>query len=120
MNLSTFFTKVIGEKKEYRQAKARLDALPDPYATAANALHRYLLYYGGVTDGDTIVQMFVDFTDLWERAAVDEVPLRAIVGDDPVEFAELFAQSYAGKHWIDKERTRLIKTFQELEGDEPQ
>ena len=33
--------------------------------------------------------------------------MREIVGDDPVEFAETFAQAYAGKRWIDKERARL-------------
>ena len=49
------------------------------------------MYYGGVTDGDTLITMFGDFADLWERAAVDGTPVRAIVGDDPVEFAETFA-----------------------------
>ena len=49
------------------------------------------MYYGGVTDGDTLVTMLGDFTDLWERAAADGTPVRAIVGDDPVEFAETFA-----------------------------
>jgi DNA-binding ferritin-like protein (Dps family) len=96
------------QKKQYRQAKARLDALPEPYRTAADALNRYLTYYGGVTDGDTMVQMFVDLADLWERAAVDGTTVRGIVGEDPVEFAETFAQAYTGKRWIDKERRRLI------------
>lgn len=97
------------QKKQYKQAKARLDALPEPHLTAAAALNRYLLYYGGVTDGDTMVQMLADLADLWERAAVDGTPVGDIVGDDPVEFAEAFAQAYGGKRWIDKERTRLIE-----------
>jgi len=84
-----------------------MEALPEPYRTAAKAFARYFLYYGGLTDGDTLVTMLGDLTDLWERAALDGTPVRAIVGDDPVEFAESFAQSYAGTRWIDKERARL-------------
>ncbi|GAA1520267.1 DNA-binding ferritin-like protein (Dps family) [Agromyces terreus] len=99
------------QKKQYKQAKTRIEALPEPHRSAASALNRYLMYYGGVTDGDTIVQMFVDLADLWERAAIDGTPVSAIVGDDPVEFAEAYAQAYGGAQWIDKERTRLVKAI---------
>ena len=105
----------LAQKKQYKEAKARLEALPEPYLTAATALNRYFMYYGGVTDGDTIVRMFVDLADLWERAAIDGTPVREIVGDDPVEFAETFAQAYGGKQWIDKERARLTKAIEDAE-----
>ena len=106
------------QKKQYRQYKARIEALPEPYRTAAKAFERYFMYYGGITDGDTLVKMLGDFADLWERAAADGTPVRAIVGDDPVEFAETFAQAYSGKQWIDKERERLTKTIDSLAGDD--
>ncbi|GAA1316799.1 DUF1048 domain-containing protein [Leucobacter albus] len=95
------------QKKQYRQHMARLDALPEPYGDAAKAIQRYLTYAGAAEDGDTLVTMIGDHVDLWERAAVDGTPVRAIVGDDPVEFAETFAKAYSGKQWIDRERTRL-------------
>ena len=103
------------QKKQYRQATARLEALPAPYREAAKALNRYFNYYGGMTDGDDIVQMYLDLADLWERAAVDGTPVRDIVGADPVEFAETLAASYGGKHWIDKERARLIAAVDSAE-----
>ncbi|MER7796562.1 DUF1048 domain-containing protein [Microbacterium sp. NPDC096154] len=103
------------QKKQYKQDKRRIDALPEPYGAAAKAMHRYLMYYGGITGGDTLVAMFTDLADLWERAAADETPLRQIVGDDPVEFAESFAQAYAGERWIDKERARLTKSIEDAE-----
>jgi len=103
------------QKKQFRQYKARIEALPEPYGGVTKALQRYLMYYGGVTDGDTIVKMFGDLADLWERAAADGTPVRAIVGEDPVEFAETFAQAYTGAHWIDKERARLTKSIEEAE-----
>ena len=68
------------QKKQYRQYKARIEALPEPYGTAAKAFQRYFTYYGGFTAGDIIVAMMGDFADLWERAAADGTPVRAIVG----------------------------------------
>lgn len=102
-----FVTGSLEQKKQYRQYKARMDALPEPHKTAATALHRYLMYYGGVVDGETSVVMMGDLVELWERAAADGASVRDIVGGEPVEFAEAFAQSYEGAHWIDKERARL-------------
>lgn len=103
------------QKKQYRQHKARVDALPEPYRAVARALERYLMYYGGVTDGETLVTMSGDLVDLWERAAADGTPVRAIVGDDPVEFAETFAEAYTGTRWIDKERARLTAAIDDAE-----
>jgi DNA-binding ferritin-like protein (Dps family) len=106
------------QKKQYKQYKARIEALPEPYGSAAKAFQRYFMYYGVVSDGDTLITMFGDFAELWERAAVDGTPVRAIVGDDPVEFAETFAQAYTGRQWIDKERARLTKAIEDAERQE--
>ena len=106
------------QKKQYKQYKARIEALPEPYGTVAKALQRYLMYCGSVTDGETILKMFGDFADLWERAAADGTPVRTIVGENPVEFAETFAEAYSGAHWIDKERARLTKTIEDAERGE--
>ena len=106
------------QKKQYKQDKARIDALPEPYATAAQAMHRYFMYYAGITDGDTLVTMFGDLADLWERAAADGTPVRDIVGADPVDFAETFAQAYGGTRWIDKERSRLVQAIDDAEREE--
>lgn len=103
------------QKRRYKRDRGRIDALPEPYRVAAKALERYFMYGAGITDGDTAIRMFDDFTDLWERAAADGTPVREIVGDNPVEFAETFVQAYTGKHWLDKERARLTKAIDDAE-----
>jgi DNA-binding ferritin-like protein (Dps family) len=103
------------QKKQYRQDRARIDGLPEPYGTAAKAMHRYLTYFGGITDGDALITMHTDLADLWERAAADGTPLREIVGEDPVEFTEAFARTYMDKQWIDKERARLTQAIDDAE-----
>lgn len=32
------------QKKQYKQDKARIDGLPAPYASVAQALHRHFMY----------------------------------------------------------------------------
>lgn len=115
MNWIETITGSLEQKRRYRQYRGRLEALPEPYGTAARALQRYFMYFGGVTDGETVLRMMVDHVELWERAAADGTPVRAIVGEDPVEFAEAFVQAYSGAHWIDKERARLTRAIDEAE-----
>ena len=106
------------QKKQYRQYRARMEALPAPYADVAKAIYRYFMYNGGLVDGDTIITMMGDFVELWERAAADGTPVREIVGDDPVDFADAFAEAYTGKRWIDKERARLTEAVDAAEAQQ--
>ena len=108
------------QKKQYKQYQRRLEALPEPYRAAAKAVQRYLMYAGGVVDGETLVTMNGDLVDLWERAAADGIPVRDIVGENPAEFAEDFARAYTGTQWIDKERARLNKAIDDAERGEPE
>ncbi|TPX03201.1 DUF1048 domain-containing protein, partial [Schumannella luteola] len=100
---------------QYRQYRAGIDALPEPYKAAAKAADRYLMYAGGITDGETLVRMLADLLELWQRAVADETPLHDIVGDDPVEFVEAFRDAYSATEWIDKERTRLRSAIADAE-----
>ena len=113
-----FLTGSLEQKKQYRQYKARINALPEPYRGVAKATERYLMYTGFPTEGDVMMTLLGDFADLWERAATDGTPVRDIVGDDPVEFAETFAAAYDATQWIDKERARLNKAVSDAEKGE--
>ena len=95
------------DKKRWRQYKARKDQLPAAYRTAIDGLERYLTYAGAIVKGDVLMQMMEDLADLVEGAAADGTPIRDVVGDDPVEFAEMFIANYSDGQWIAKERTRL-------------
>ena len=67
--------------------------LPTNYRTAIEALERYLTYFGAITKGDVLMSMLEDLADLFEQSAANGTPNRAIVGDDPVEFAEEFLRN---------------------------
>jgi DNA-binding ferritin-like protein (Dps family) len=106
------------QKKRYRQYKARTKQLPASYRTAIDALDRYLMYFGSITRGDTLVSMLEDLADLFEQSAADGTPIREIVGEDPVEFAETFLQNYSEGQWINKERERLTKAIDRAAGED--
>ncbi|MFT4212620.1 MAG: DUF1048 domain-containing protein [Microbacterium sp.] len=116
--MASWLDKIFGsrdQKRRWRELKARMDALPDPHRASAKAVLRYLMYSGGITDGETIVTMMADYVELWERAVADGTPVREIVGDDPSAFAESFVEAYSGRKWIDKERARLDKAIRDAE-----
>ncbi|MFE5835360.1 DUF1048 domain-containing protein [Arthrobacter sp. NPDC056493] len=99
------------QKKQYRQYKARAKQLPANYRTALEALERYLTYFGAITKGETLVKMLEDLADLFEQSAASGTPIREVVGEDPVEFAETFLQNYSEGQWINKERKRLTEAI---------
>ncbi len=108
----------IDQKRRYRQYKARTKQLPETYRTAIEALERYLTYFGAIVKGDVLVSMLEDLADLFEQSAANGTPIRAVVGEDPVEFAEAFVQNYSEGQWINKERERLNIAIKRAAGED--
>ena len=108
----------IEQKRRYRRYQARTQQLPASYRTAVEALERYLMYYGAIAKGGVLVAMLEDLLDLFEQSATAGTPVRAVVGDEPVEFAEDFVRNYAGGQWINTERERLTAAIDRAAGDE--
>lgn len=104
----------IDQKKQYRAYKARVAALPAPYRTTVEALERYVSTLGP-GKAEPLQQLFDDVAELFEQSAADGTPVRAVVGDDPVEFAEELLRNYPAGSWIAKERARLTKAVDDAE-----
>lgn len=120
MAISDFAAKVIGDKRRWRDYKARTKQLPAAYRTAIDAVERYLMYAAGPDDADSAASMFEDLADLFEQAAADGTPVREIVGEDPVEFVEAFVANYSKPGWIARERERLNRAIDGVEREQEQ
>lgn len=105
--MSAFITTLIGDKRRWRQYKARVRALPPSYRSTVEALQRYMMYFGSA-DGANTVLMLEDLVDLFEQAAADGTPIRQIVGENPVEFIDGFLQNYARGGYVYREQQRLV------------
>lgn len=114
-----FIAKVIGPKRRWRQYKARKEQLPENYRAAVDAIERYTMHFVPI-DNDSNASMFEDLADLFEQAAADGTPIRAIVGEDPVEFAEAFVQNYSQGGYVPaRARKKLIDAIARAEEDGP-
>ncbi|KRE92035.1 DUF1048 domain-containing protein [Arthrobacter sp. Soil764] len=105
------------DKKRWRVYKARKEQLPGSYRTTIDALERYFTYAAAIVKGDVLMQMLEDLADLIEGAAADGTPIRDVVGEDPVEFAETFIRNYSDGQWINKERQRLTEAINQAAAD---
>jgi DNA-binding ferritin-like protein (Dps family) len=112
-----FISKVVGDKRRWREYKARTKRLPEYYRTAVDAIERYLMYFGAV-DGDSAASVFEDVADLFEQAAADGTPIREIVGDDPAEFVDALVRNYEKGGYVARERERLAKAIDHAAGDQ--
>jgi DNA-binding ferritin-like protein (Dps family) len=103
----------LGDKRRWRQYKARVKSLPANYRTTVEAQERYLTYFAVITNGDVpvdvLMSMLGDLADLFEQATATGTPVRAVFGDaDPVEFAETFFRNHSDGQWISKEREQSV------------
>ncbi|MET8751256.1 DUF1048 domain-containing protein [Streptomyces sp. NPDC004667] len=109
---SGIIAKVIGPKKRWRAYKARVKELPGGYRASVEAIERHLMHFVPV-DADSNASMFEDLADLFEQAAADGTPIREIVGEDPVEFVEAFAQNYSDGGYVPaRARKRLTEDIE--------
>lgn len=116
MNISRITSKVIGEKKRWREYKARVRELPENYRATVEAIERYLMFSGPV-DTESAASLFGNIADLFEQSAADGTPIREVVGDDPMEFVEALLRNYPEGDWRLRERQRLIDSIDRAAGD---
>jgi DNA-binding ferritin-like protein (Dps family) len=116
MGISDFTAKMVGDKRRWRQYKARTRQLPENYRMAVEGIERYLMHFGAV-DGDSAASLFEDVADLFERAAADRTPIRDIVGDDPVAFVDALIENYDKGGYVARERQRLVDSIARAEAE---
>jgi DNA-binding ferritin-like protein (Dps family) len=114
--MTMLISRLIGEKRRWRRYRARVQAFPEPYRSAVDAIEDYLISFGR-GDGAGWAEQLEDLADLFERAATDGTPIREIVGEHPEEFVEAFVQNYPEGQWVIRERERLRSTIAHAAGD---
>lgn len=105
-----FLSRMIEEKRQYKRFRARANALPTNYRTTLDALEHYVYYFASARSTN-LLPLLDNLVELLEEAAANDMPIRSIVGDDPVEFVEELIRNYAPGEWILKERTRLNRAI---------
>jgi DNA-binding ferritin-like protein (Dps family) len=105
----------IEDKRRYRRYRERTGRLPADYHAAIEALERYLEFFGP-TQSDSLLALLERLADDFEQSAAIGTPLRAIVGEDPVGFAEGILRNFPEGQWISRERERLTNAIEHIAG----
>ena len=108
---------VIVSTGSWAERAARTEPLPANYRTAIDALEQYLEFFGP-GKGDSLLSMLNDLADLFEQSAANRIPIREIVGEDPVECAEAFLRNYPEGQWISREREWLTSAIERAAGED--
>jgi DNA-binding ferritin-like protein (Dps family) len=106
--MSGFWTKVIGDKKEWRSMEARADALPRDYRVMYREIKNYLFKLGS-GDVQDVVRVLNDVLDLFERGVAEGKQVLEVTGEDVAAFCDerlRGAPSWV-ESYLDKGRTSL-------------
>ncbi len=101
---------MIGPKREWRDYKRRVKALPANYREAVQGIEHYIMHFGP-EKWESSASLLDDVATLFEVAAVDRTPIRDIVGDDPVLFVDSLISNYDATGYVARQRRRLIEAI---------
>lgn len=110
--MTNWYTNMRSEKKRYKDYQKAKAQLPDEYKKALSALDHYMMNFVG--SGEFMV-IFEDLLQLFADAAAESRPIKEIVGEDPVQFADEIMAEYPEVLWINKTRKKLRDEFERIE-----
>jgi DNA-binding ferritin-like protein (Dps family) len=87
-----FIKKMIGDKKEYREQMARVEALPEDYRFVFEKIQGYMWNFAG-GDGYDMLKIHYDLIELFEAGAADGKHVLEITGDDVAAFCDELLRS---------------------------
>ena len=105
---TNWIEKVTGDlaaKKQFREFRSRMLALPTPYAKAYVSFEHYMFQYGRINGGE-FTALF-DLGDFFEQSTRDGIPLRDAIGEDPTAFIENFLENYPRSPWVHRGQEKL-------------
>jgi DNA-binding ferritin-like protein (Dps family) len=106
--MGSFWSKVIGDKKEWRSTEARADALPGDYRIVYGEMKQYLWRFTS-GDGRDTMAVLTEVLDLFETSAAEGKRVLEVTGEDVAAFCDerlRGAPSWV-ESYLDKGRTSL-------------
>jgi DNA-binding ferritin-like protein (Dps family) len=104
------FKKVVGDKKEYKQQMARVEALPKDYQFVFEKIQKYMWSFTA-GNGYDILKIQYELIDLFETGAADGKQVLEITGEDVASFCDELlqnAKTYT-ENWHEKLNRDIMK-----------
>lgn len=85
--MTSFLTKMIGDKKHWKRMEARAAALPSDYRSVYGAIKSYLWRFAS-GDGSDVVRILDDVLALFEDGAAEGKAVLEATGEDVAAFCD--------------------------------
>lgn len=110
--MTNLLNNIIGDKKRYKQFKQDVNELPKPYAQTLTALQNYIWNFA---KNGAMMDVLEEILHMFQESAAEKAPVKQLIGDDPVAFAENIMAQYPDELWLVKYRTRLREQVKKAE-----
>ena len=103
-----FIRKIMGDKKEYKEQMARVEALPEDYRFVFEKMHEYMWSFAG-GDGSDMLKTQQELIELFEISAIDGKHVLEVTGEDVAGFCDEFIRDT--KKWTDNYGEKLNRNM---------
>ncbi len=100
--------KMIGDKKEYKEQMARIEAMPEDYRFVFEKMQGYMWSFAG-GDGSDMLKTQQELIELFETSAAEGKHVLEVTGEDVAGFCDEFIRDT--KKWTDNYREKLNRNL---------
>lgn len=100
--------KMIGDKKEYKEQMARIEAMPEEYRFVFEKMQGYMWSFAG-GDGSDMLKTQQELIELFETSAAEGKHVLEVTGEDVAGFCDEFIRDT--KKWTDNYRDKLNRNL---------
>lgn len=100
--------KMIGDKKEYKEQMARIEAMPEDYRFVFEKMQGYMWSFAG-GDGSDMLKTQQELIELFETSAAEGKHILEVTGEDVAGFCDEFIRDT--KKWTDNYREKLNRNL---------
>ena len=100
--------KMIGDKKEYKEQMARIEAMPEDYRFVFEKMQGYMWSFAG-GDGSDMLKTQQELIELFETSAAEGKHVLEVTGGDVAGFCDEFIRDT--KKWTDNYREKLNRNL---------
>ena len=100
--------KMIGDKKEYKEQMARIEAMSEDYRFVFEKMQGYMWSFAG-GDGSDMLKTQQELIELFETSAAEGKHVLEVTGEDVAGFCDEFIRDT--KKWTDNYREKLNRNL---------
>lgn len=114
--MKNIITKLIGDKKEWRQMEARAKALPEEYGFVYHKIQNYMWNFAaGHGAGEDMIEIFAGLLTLFEEGAANGKGVLEITGTDVAAFCDELLRN--SETYTENWRNKLNREINDRIGD---